>query len=454
MIRYYTLRNINKLPQFELLSSDLQFALRVVGQVLPFRVNNYVTEHLIDWSKVPDDPIFQLTFMQRDMLSQEHYSLVADALLHEVPKEELNRLVESIRLELNPHPAGQMTANVPKMEDEPVPGIQHKYRETVLVFPRSGQVCHSYCTFCFRWPQFVGMTDLKFATDESRRFQEYIRRHPEITDVLLTGGDPMVMNLRNLKSYIEPLLEPDFDHVQTIRIGTKSVAYWPHRFISDKDADDVLRLFERIVESGKHLAVMGHYNHWVELSTPAAREAIRRIRSTGAEIRTQSPLIKHVNDDPDVWMRMWKDQARLGCIPYYMFVERDTGAKRYFSVPLVRAWKIYQSAYQRVSGVSRTVRGPSMSAHPGKVCVEGVADIRGERVFVLSFLQARNPDHVRRPFFARFDPAASWLTDLQPALGRDRFFFQEQPAATQTGNGLHPRHELRDGRRRRWVPSS
>ena len=424
-LKIYSLRNIERLPQWRFLTSDEQFAMRVVAQVFPFRVNNYVLDELIDWSNIPDDPIFRLTFMHEDMIQEEHFELLASAMLRDVSQEKLNHIIKHIRKQLNPHPAGQMTANVPLLDGSPVSGLQHKYRETCLVFPSQGQTCHSYCSFCFRWPQFSGMSDLKFATDECNRFLTYIRRHKEITDILFTGGDPMVMSARHLGAYIEPLLEPECEHIQSIRIGTKSASYWPYRYVSDKDSDDVLRLFDRVAAAGKHLAIMAHYNHWKELSTSVAREAVHRIRSTGTEIRTQSPLIRHVNDDPAVWSRMWKEQVRLGCIPYYMFVERDTGASQYFSVPLHRAWEIYQEAYQTVSGLSRTVRGPSMSAYPGKVTVDGIANIYGKKVFVLSFLQARVPDFVKRPFFAKFDEEATWLTDLQPAFGGDRFFFED-----------------------------
>jgi len=123
---------------------------------------------------------------------------------------------------------------------------------------------------------------------------------------------------------------------------------------------------------------------------------------------------------------MWKEQVRLGCIPYYMFVERNTGASDHFSVPLYRAWRVYRGAYQRLSGLGRTVRGPVMSAYPGKVLVEGVSEVHGERVFVLSMIQSRVADQVRRPFFARFDPDAAWLTDLVPAFGGDRFPFERE----------------------------
>lgn len=425
-MKFYGIRDIDRLPQLERLSAAQRHAMKVVAQVLPFRANNYVVEELIDWNRVPDDPIFRLTFPQPRMLSEDQFSRMDRALTDGSDKARLRAIADEIRLELNPHPAGQKVLNVPTLGTEPVPGVQRKYRETALVFPARGQTCHAYCTFCFRWPQFVGMQDMKFATDEARRFADFIRAEKSLTDVLVTGGDPMVMRTPMVEQYLESFLEPGFEHIQTIRIGTKSVSYWPYRYVTDPDADDLLRLFERIVKSGKHLAIMGHYNHWMECSTPIAEEAIRRIRSTGAVIRTQSPLIRHINDSADVWTEMWNRQVKLGCIPYYMFVERDTGASRYFEVPLARAYHIFQDTLQRVSGLGRTARGPSMSATPGKVVVDGISEVAGEKVFVLSFMQGRNPDWVKRPFFAKFDPEATWLDDLEPAFGANRFFFEDE----------------------------
>ncbi|MCJ7554873.1 MAG: lysine 2,3-aminomutase, partial [Ignavibacteriaceae bacterium] len=424
---FYGLKDIDNIPQLKLLSKDELFNIKVVSNVLPFRVNNYVVEDLIDWNNIPDDPIFQLTFLHKEMLTEAQFNKMASVLMKsDASPEEIKQTAEEIRRDLNPHPAGQMLYNVPKIDDEPVPGIQHKYRETVLVFPSAGQTCHSYCTFCFRWAQFVGMTDLKFATDESKRFQDYLKNQTDITDVLFTGGDPMIMSAKNLALYIEPLLEPEFDHIQNIRIGTKSVAYWPYKFVTDKDSDDTLRLFEKVIKSGKHLAIMGHYNHWIELSTDIAQEAASRIRDTGAQIRTQSPLIKHVNDDPAVWAKMWHDQVGLGLIPYYFFVERNTGAEDYFSIPLYRAYEIFREAIKGLSGLCRTVRGPSMSALPGKVIIDGVAEVNGEKVFVLNMLQGRNPDWVKLPFFAKYDENVKWLNDLKPAFGEEKFFYKDE----------------------------
>jgi hypothetical protein len=107
-----------------------------------------------------------------------------------------------------------------------------------------------------------------------------------------------------------------------------------------------------------------------------------------------------------------------------MFVERDTGPRNYFEVSLNRAWRIFREAQQRVSGLARTARGPSMSATPGKVVIDGVARVGREQVFVLRFLQARDPDWVGRPFFAKYNPDATWLDQLEPALGEKEFFFE------------------------------
>ena len=425
-IHFYGANNLDSIPQLSNFSEQERLGIKAVAQVLPFRTNNYILEQLIDWNNLPEDPMFRLTFPHPEMLDSKDYNHIIQLMTENVPKAVLKEAANKIRQQLNPHPAGQKKYNVPTLNGKPIPGIQHKYRETVLIFPAAGQTCHAYCTFCFRWPQFVGLEDLKFATRESGMFQQYLQQHQEIRDVLLTGGDPMTMKARQLSLYIEPLLEPKFDHIQTIRIGTKSISFWPYRYVTDEDADNTLRLFEKIVQRGKHLAIMAHYEHWQELDTPVATEAIRRIRSTGAQIRTQAPIVRHINDSAETWAKMWQMQVSLGCIPYYIFVERQTGAKAYFEIPLVRVFDIYREAIQQVSGLARTARGPLMSALPGKVAIDGVAEVAGEKVFVLSFLQGREPDWCKRSFFASFNPDATWLNNLKPAFGEDKFFYESQ----------------------------
>ena len=431
----YTEGKFDDIEALQQVSDEQRFAMRVVAKVLPFRVNNYVIDQLIDWDNVPDDPLFQLTFPQPGMLTEAHFNEIADLLRKDADRGTLKAAVDRIRAELNPHPGGQQELNVPELDGTPLPGMQHKYKETVLFFPSQGQTCHSYCTFCFRWAQFVGDKDLKFAASDADMLHAYLRRHREVSDLLVTGGDPMVMRTHRLQEYLEPLIEPEFDHVQTVRIGTKSLTFWPYRYLSDPDSDELLRLLERMVRNGKHIALMAHFNHWREMETRPAREAIRRIRDTGAVIRTQAPLLRHINDDAQVWTRLWRTQVGLGLIPYYMFVERDTGSRNHFEVPLAKAWEIYRDAIKQVSGLGRTARGPSMSAAPGKVEVQGVTEINGEKVFVLRFIQGRNPDWVQQPFFARFDPEATWLGDLKPAFGAESFFFEEEFRAMQEAAG-------------------
>jgi L-lysine 2,3-aminomutase len=414
--RPYTLTNFRQLPQIRRLPEEEIFAMEVVGQVLPFRANNYIVDELIDWSRVPDDPIFRLTFPQKEMLLPHHFDEMAAALAKGADGREVFETANRIRLELNPHPAGQLDDNVPVLDGERLDGIQHKYTQTVLFFPKQGQTCHAYCTFCFRWAQFVGVEELKFAAHETESLIEYVRRHPEVTDVLITGGDPLIMKSRVLASYIEPLLDANIPHLRTIRIGTKSLGFWPYRFLTDADAGELLDLFCQVTNRGLQLAFMAHFSHPAELST-------------------QAPVLAHINDHPGIWSRMWREQVRLGCVPYYMFVVRNTGAQHYFGVPLVRAWQIFREAYKGVSGIARTVRGPSMSARPGKLQVLGAARVNGEQVLTLRFLQGRDPDWVMRPFFARYDETASWIDELQPAFGEERFFFEDPPDGDRPDGG-------------------
>ncbi|AWI08643.1 KamA family protein [Ereboglobus sp. PH5-5] len=416
-------RDLDSLPQLSGLSTEELLGMKAVAAVLPFRVNEYVIEELIDWDAIPQDPMFQLSFPQPDMLATDDLAAMRQLIADDAPAAEQSALAHAIQLKMNPHPAGQMEVNVPRLEDgTPLPGMQHKYRETVLFFPSQGQTCHTYCSYCFRWAQFVGMDDLKFASREADSLRRYVTQHSEVNSILFTGGDPMVMNASLLSRYIEPLLE--LDHVLSVRIGTKSLAWWPYRFVTDNDADDVLKLFERVVKSGRHLALMAHFSHPRELETRVVQTAIRRIRDTGAIIRCQAPLVRNINDDPLVWTNLWKRQIVLGMVPYYMFVERDTGPKNYFEVPLARAYEIFNKAYRRMSGLGRTVRGPSMSALPGKVLIDGIAEVRGEKVFVLKFIQGREPSWAGRVFFAQFDEKATWLDHLKPAFGEKEFFFE------------------------------
>lgn len=408
-LEIYNERNFESMPQISKLTNEQRHAIKVVSKVLPFRVNNYVLENLIDWDNIPNDPIFQLTFPQKGMLTSERFAKIAQ-LINANDSKSLKNEIYNTRLSLNPHPAGQLSLNKPMMNGKFLEGLQHKYDETLLFFPASGQTCHSYCTFCFRWAQFVGEKDLIFSAKQATMLTEYLKNHPEVSDILITGGDPLIAKTQKIRVYVEEILK--IPTIKNIRIGTKALTYWPQRFVTDSDASDLLMLFDQVVSSGKHLAIMAHYNHPSEITTSLSYKAIKAILNTGAVIRSQSPIVEHINNDPNVWQNLWEKQVSLGIVPYYMFVERDTGADEYFKVSLSRALTVFKEAYKSVSGLARTVRGPSMSTSPGKVLVEDVVSVNGNKFFAMKFLQARNKDLVGKLFFIPYDRDVCWYDNL------------------------------------------
>ncbi len=402
----------------------------IVSHVFPFRVNAYVLNELIRWPQVPDDPIFRLLFPQKEMLLNDEFEKLK-AACSIGDKQQVTLLTASIRNRMNPHPANQME-NRPVVGGKVLTGIQHKYQDAVLFFPSKGQTCHAYCSFCFRWPQFIGQTSNKFGKTDVKTLCDYLETHPEVRSVLLTGGDPLIMSTNNLAEVIRPLLAGGQDHITSVRIGTKSFGFWPGRFINDPDAGALLKLFEKVVSHKKHLAIMAHFSHYHELETPKVQSAIRAVLDTGAVIRTQSPVLRGVNDDPQVWKRMWEKQVHLGCIPYYMFISRNTGAHHYFSIPLVRAIEIYKEAIRGINGLSLTVRGPVMSTAQGKVELLDAWEMAPDRFrFTLRFIRHRNPHLAGKVFTATGSSEAYWLSDLIPENPDHLMYFHPQSAAPE-----------------------
>lgn len=408
---------VEKHPQLKPHMHDVKLA----GLVFPFKASPYYVDELIDWEaeNVREDPFYKLVFPTLDMLEPHHREKLEKAHERGDPAN-LVKVVAEIREDLNPHPAGQKELNAPKNED--LTGVQHKYGETVLVFPAAAQTCHAYCTYCFRWAQFIGDDELRFAQKEASSLFNYLDEHKEVSDILMTGGDPMVMKTRSLKQYLEPLCDPEFlPHIRNLRIGTRSLSFWPQRFTTDDDADELIELLRRVrEEGGRHVAIMAHLGHQRELSTDKFKAAVDRIQKEAySVIRSQSPIMRGINDDAEVWAEKWRTEVSMGIIPYYMFMARDTGAQKYFDVPMVRAQQLYSDAIRKCSGLIRTARGPSMSCTPGKVEVTGVAEIMGHKAFVLRFLQCRDDQWIGRPFFAKYDDKAVWFDDLEPLPGME-----------------------------------
>lgn len=433
--RPYTRQTIFLARQWQWMSAPQQEAVQVMSHVLPFRTNQFVLDQLIDWRNIPDDPIFRLTFPQRDMLPAQEYAQLRELVLFNKNAAAIAAMARGIRTRMHTHPATHDVAGTDNMAPR---GLQHRYEKTVQFFPGGAQACPAACTCCGSLTRYTSQDAIKLDRRALAALVAYLRGHPSVHDVLITGGDPLAMPAGALAECIDPLLAPELEHIRSIRIGTRSLAWWPHRFVTDSDSGDLLRLFARIAASGKRLSIMGHYNHPVELRNPVAQRAVQQIVASGASLRMQGRVMRHVNDDPASWAELWATGMRLGAIPQDMFVERGSGLPGHFAMPLARALEVFQVACQAVPGLKGLVNGPSMSLAAGKMAIEGITRINGEKLFALQFLAARNEDWAHRPFFARFDPGATWLDQLVPAFGCKRFFFESADAGAAWGGNVVP----------------
>lgn len=413
----YNAKNFRKIEYIRYLPEEVKRDIEIVAKVIPFKTNNYVVDYLIDWENYENDPMYILNFPNRNMLMQNQFEEVKWGVEKGLSERELYKIINKIRLDLNPHPAQQIT-NVPEYKGEKLNGAQHKYKDIVLFFPTQGQSCHAHCTFCFRWPQFTKELDLQFSMREIDKLIGYIREHEYIHEILFTGGDPMIMSPTTLKSYIQRVLNAKLENLESIRFGTKSLSYWPFTFLPafNEEADEMLDLFKLIVDSGIHLSIMAHFNHHVELDNEVVQEAMHNIRATGAQIRTQAPILNHINNDSRVWTEMWKKQVNLGLVPYYMFVERETGPYKYFQIPLSEAYSIYTEAARNTGSLAKTVTGPVMSAAKGKVQVLGILEnpLNGKKQFMLQYVRHRDYTQTFKPFFMEYNKNATWVDQLKP----------------------------------------
>ena len=297
--RFFDNPHLDLIPSLKGLDPKTLSGLRLASRVFPFKVNSYVVENLIDWSAAPDDPIYRLVFPHHDMLLPQDAAELSRLIEGDAGATEVDRTVRRIRREMNPHASGQLH-NRPHVGGVPIEGIQHKYTETALYFPKQGQTCHAYCTFCFRWPQFVETDVPRFEGREVAILGKYLAANPGISDLLLTGGDPMIMNARRLEAYVDLIMRPEFVHIQTVRFGTKALSWWPFRFFAEEDSEALLGLLSRLVDAGKHVAIMAHIDHWREMEQEPFEIAVAALRRTGAVIRSQAPVLRNVNADADV----------------------------------------------------------------------------------------------------------------------------------------------------------
>ena len=370
-------RDVTKLDS---IPPDEQARLAKVAERYVFRANDYYLG-LINWDD-PLDPIKQLI----------------------IPRDE--ELTEWGKLDASNEQANTVAR-----------GVQHKYPRTVLLL--CNEVCGAYCRYCFRKRLFMDENDE--VTNDVSAGIDYIRTHPEVTNVLLTGGDPLLMSTRRLVDIFDRLRA--IPHVRIIRIGSKMPAFDPWRALTD---DTLLEAFRKYSTPNQRIYLMAHFDHPREL-TDVAIEGIDAFIKSGVICVNQCPLIKGVNDDPDVLSEMYQKLSWIGCPPYYLFQGRPTAGNEPYEVPIVRGWRIFHDALRKGSGLA--LRAKFVMSHAtGKIEIVAV----DESYIYLRYHRAKNLSNRGRFMVYKRDDEAYWLDQLEPAEGTHTPKFP--PSSV---NGLH-----------------
>ena len=354
---------LTKLEQIPQLSATERKELEKVNELFIFRSNEYY-QSLIDWND-PDDPI-------RRIVVPDTQELTGWGELDASNEEKFTK----------------------------VKGLEHKYTSTALLLVN--EVCAAYCRFCFRKRLF--MDENEEVTKDITEALEYIREHPEITNVLLTGGDPMIMSTSKLAPIIKQIRE--IDHVKIIRIGTKIPAFNPYRILNDPSLHEMIRTYST---DEKKIYIMAHFNHPKEL-TAVAVKGLNMLMQSGAIVVNQTPLIKGVNDDADILAELFNRLSFIGVPPYYVFLCRPTLGNEPFAIPVEKGYEIFEEARSKCSGLAKRSR-LVMSHETGKVEMVGMS---GGQVF---FKYNRSVDIENDGKFLVFDsnPDAYWFDDYEEA---------------------------------------
>ena len=350
---------ITDIDKLHMIPEQERETLKPITDKFVFRVNDYYLG-LIDWDD-PHDPIRKLVIPNTGELAEYGRWDASD--------EDTNYVV---------------------------PGCQHKYGTTALLIV--SEVCGAYCRYCFRKRLF--RNDVKEAMSDVSQGIEYIAKHPEINNVLLTGGDSLILHASKLNGILEQLRS--IEHVKIIRLGSKIPVFNPMRIYEDEQLLDVIRTHSSV---DKRIYVMAHINHPREI-TEQARRGFQALHDAGAIIVNQTPVLKGINDDPRVLGEQLDRLSWAGVTPYYFFVNRPVAGNREFVLPLERVYQIVEQAKAHTSGLGKRVR-LSMSHTSGKI--EILAIERGKAY--LKYHQSRDNEYGK---FMVLDcpPDAEWFDDL------------------------------------------
>ena len=397
------------------------------------------TKHIlntIDWENYQTDPVFQLIFPQPNMIDPkvvEEYKSIEDVL-------ERKKMVVTYRDKTNPHD-GKQILNRPTFyaEDgqfEALDGGQHKYPQCFLLFDKTTQGCYAYCTYCFRHAQVRGDEDM-FIQNDVAQVHSYLRKHKEVTDILITGGDAGYMPTNRLREYLEPIMsDPELLHIKTIRIASRALTYEPDVVLHTK-YDGTLVLFKELIDHGIQVLWMGHFSTPKEMLNIHTIAAIRRLRNHGINIRSQSPMMNHIslfmdkNGKVDVdksaqnWIELGHILMMLGMNFHSMYCARPTGEHDYFTAPLADMNKIFSKVYRSLPSIGRPSRYITMTSSAGKTSLLGTVEVNGKKAFALKFNEARNMEWLDKVFLAEYDEAENTIEKLIPFEGGDYFYKEE-----------------------------
>jgi KamA family protein len=406
----YSGERLISLPQIKSLGEAYIECLKKIKNILPIKVSDYVINELIDWSNPYEDPIFLSIFPRPEMLDSLN--------MHDG-----NDIYTSLK-GMNPNPSGQEQYIATLQNGYVLNGVQRKYKNTLLFFPKNGQTCHSHCVFCFRFSQFTKPIEgvHKFSQNDIGSVVLYLKENPEVTDIIFTGGDPLTIPEDTMEGYIDLLLDSNIENLSSIRFATRALTFFPQIFHDHGSPNKLIKLFKRIIARGIRVNIMAHLGHPVELSTTSFIKAINILHETGVVIRSQSPILKGINDSPEIWRKKWEMEVKYGIVPYYMFITRDAGMKSYFDVPIYKALEIFSESSSMVGGLAKTVRGPIMSCSTGKIEILGQTSLNSQKMFVLRYVNSVNPGLIGAPFFAKYSKTASWVSSLVPINGFEEYF--------------------------------
>jgi lysine 2,3-aminomutase len=277
-------------------------------------------------------------------------------------------------------------------------GFQHKYDQTALILSTSR--CASYCRFCFR-KRMVGRNDDEVVRN-FKKAVNYIKLHKEINNVLISGGDPLMLQTRVIRRMLSELTM--IEHLDFIRIGSKVPVFIPNRILHDKELTETFKKYSR---SNKKIYLVLHIDHPREI-TPELVKAVVQLLNSNIIISNQTVLLKGVNDDPDVMAELQNKLVSIGVNPYYVFQCRPVKrVKSNFQVSLYDGYNIIEKAKTKLNGHSKRFRYV-MSHIRGKIEILGY----DEKYMFFKYHQAKSPNNAGRLFKRKLDRNAKWLNEF------------------------------------------